>query len=92
MPTIARARLGGATLDPTARNSRPGSRWVIRPPGFGENWANYRTVQQAFAVWWNEPPGDDPHRRNILEPNYREIGIGVARGYGYFFIADFGSR
>ncbi len=57
----------------------------------GENWANSRTVQQTFDAWWDEPPGDDPHRRNILEPNYREIGIGVAAGgYGYFFIADFG--
>jgi uncharacterized protein YkwD len=58
-----------------------------------ENWANAQSVQHAFGLWWNEPRGNDPHRRNILDPRYTEIGIGVARGpWGYYFIADFGSR
>lgn len=57
-----------------------------------ENWANTRGPQQAFAMWWNEPAWG-PHRLNILGPNYREVGIGVAQGgWGYYFIADFGSR
>jgi uncharacterized protein YkwD len=58
-----------------------------------ENWANAQSVQRAFGLWWNEPKGRDPHRRNILNPRYTEIGIGVARGlWGYYFIADFGGR
>jgi len=58
-----------------------------------ENWANAQDVGHAFGLWWNESPGNDPHRRNILGANYTEIGIGIARGpWGYYFIADFGSR
>ena len=58
-----------------------------------EIWANARSGRQAFAMWWNEPAGNDPHRRNILAPNYKEMGIGVAAGgWGYYFIVDFGSR
>jgi uncharacterized protein YkwD len=55
-----------------------------------ENWANAQSVQNAFALWWNETPGHDPHRRNILDPEYAEIGIGVANGpWGSYFVADF---
>jgi uncharacterized protein YkwD len=58
-----------------------------------ENWAHARSAQQAFNMWWEEPPGSDPHRRNILDPNYAEFGIGIAAGsWGYFFVADFGAR
>jgi uncharacterized protein YkwD len=58
-----------------------------------ENWANAQSVQHAFGMWWNEPKGRDPHRRNILNPRFTEIGIGVAKGpWGYYFIADFGGR
>ncbi len=58
-----------------------------------ENWANARSVQHAFGMWWNEPKGRDPHRRNILNPRFTEVGIGVARGsWGYYFVADFGGR
>ena len=56
-----------------------------------ENWANAQSVQHAFGTWWNEPKGRDPHRRNILNPRFTEIGIGIARGsWGYYFVADFG--
>lgn len=56
----------------------------------GENWASYRTLDQAIDFWLTDPP----HRRNILSDKYREIGIGVAvRGNGGFVIvADFGAR
>ena len=38
-------------------------------------------------------PAAIPHRRNILDPKYTEIGIGVAKGsWGYYFVADFGGR
>jgi uncharacterized protein YkwD len=58
-----------------------------------ENWANAQTVQHAFSLWWNEKPGGDPHRRNILDPNYSEVGIGVAATrWGTYFIAVFAGR
>ncbi|OQA43097.1 MAG: D-gamma-glutamyl-meso-diaminopimelic acid endopeptidase CwlS precursor [Chloroflexi bacterium ADurb.Bin325] len=57
-----------------------------------ENWANSRSVRGAFDMWWNEP-NTGPHRRNILWNRYTEIGIGIAKGgWGYYVIADFGSR
>ena len=59
----------------------------------GENWANAKNPQNAFAMWWNEPPGADPHRSNIMNPMYREAGIGIVSGpWGYYFFVDFGSR
>jgi uncharacterized protein YkwD len=59
----------------------------------GENWANAKNPQNAFAMWWNEPPGADPHRGNIMNPIYRETGIGIVSGpWGYYFFVDFGSR
>jgi uncharacterized protein YkwD len=58
-----------------------------------ENWANAQSVQHTFGMWWNEPKGRDPHRRNILNTRFTEIGIGIARGsWGYYFVADFGGR
>jgi uncharacterized protein YkwD len=57
-----------------------------------ENWANAQSVQRAFGLWWNEAPGRDPHRSNILDPKYTMIGIGVAAGkWGTYFVADFAS-
>ena len=58
-----------------------------------ENWANAQDVQHVFGMWWNEPRGSDPHRRNILNSRFTEIGIGIAKGgWGYYVIADFGGR
>lgn len=77
----------GAPL--VTRIGREGSaaRWA------SENWANAQSVQHAFALWWNEAPGRDPHRRNILNPRYTEIGIGVATAqWGTYFIVDFAGR
>lgn len=63
------------------------------PSWSGENWANARSVARAMEMWWNEPPGADPHVQNIMARRATEIGIGVAKGaWGYYFIADFGSR
>lgn len=57
-----------------------------------ENWANASGPGAAFDMWWFEGPRG-PHRLNILSPNYREVGIGVAKGrWGYYFVADFGTR
>ena len=57
-----------------------------------ENWANAHGPQQAFDMWWFEPDWG-PHRLNILGANFAEIGIGIARGgWGYYYVADFGSH
>jgi uncharacterized protein YkwD len=57
-----------------------------------ENWANSRNAQHAFDMWWFEGPGG-PHYESIMSGNFSEIGIGVAKGgWGYYVIADFGSR
>lgn len=57
-----------------------------------ENWANSRNAQHGFEMWWYEGPGG-PHYENILGASFDEIGIGVAKGgWGYYIIADFGSR
>lgn len=60
-------------------------------PGYAsENWANARGAQQAFDMWWFEPPYG-PHRLNILGPSYGEVGIGLVEGgWGYYVVADFG--
>ncbi len=77
----------GASL--RTRLTRAGYPFVLA----GENWANAIDAPRAFSMWFNEPPGNDPHRQNIMHSGYQEIGIGVARGaWGYYFIADFGSR
>jgi len=71
-----------------ARLARTGSspRWA------SENWAYAQNVQHAFMLWWSEAPGRDPHRRNILDPKYGQIGVGIAPGpWGTYFIADFAS-
>ena len=72
-----------------ARLARTG----YQPITQSENWANSRSIRSAFDMWWNEPQGADPHRRNILWSRYTEIGICIAKGvWGYYVIADFGSR
>jgi len=60
----------------------------------GENWAWARSAEQAFDMWYTqEIATQGPHWKNILSPNYAEVGFGVSawRG-GYFFIANFGGR
>jgi len=60
----------------------------------GENWAWSRSADQAFDMWYTqEIPIQGPHWKNILSPNYAEVGFGIAawRG-GYFFIANFGGK
>jgi uncharacterized protein YkwD len=59
-------------------------------PGWAsENWANARGAEQAFDMWWFEPPYG-PHRLNILGASYDEVGIGLAAGgWGYYVVADF---
>jgi uncharacterized protein YkwD len=60
---------------------------------WGENWVQALNAGRAFDWWYGEIPPNDPHRRNILSPNYTEAGIGIAEtGWGYIFVTDFGRR
>ncbi len=50
---------------------------------------------QIFEDWMHSPP----HRENILDPSYRDAGVGVARGYPFggagsaaTYTVDFGAR
>jgi uncharacterized protein YkwD len=58
----------------------------------GENIAaGYSTPEDVVEGWMNSPG----HRKNILSPNYAEIGIGFVAGrgaYGTYWTQDFGAR
>ena len=64
-----------------------------QPTWAGENIAGgYSTPASAMAAWLSSPG----HRANILNSNYREIGVGYAYNalstYGHYWTQDFGSR
>lgn len=64
------------------------------PVRWSECWAWYATPEMAVAMWMDEVPPNDPHRRTILSTWLTEVGVGVvpaADGRGYYFIADFGT-
>jgi uncharacterized protein YkwD len=43
----------------------------------------HATLDWCHAAFWAEPyPGDANHKANILNPNFREVGIGIAVGGG----------
>jgi uncharacterized protein YkwD len=49
-------------------------------PGIGENIVEQRfSAEEALEAWLNSPG----HRRNILDPGCRELGVGLAVGAGY---------
>lgn len=54
----------------------------------GENLAGNRTVQAAHTALMNS----SGHRKNILNPNYTNIGVGIVSGgaYGKMFTQHFG--
>lgn len=58
----------------------------------GENIAaGYRSPEEVMAGWM----GSDGHRRNILNPDFREIGVGYFSGagdYGIYWVQDLGAR
>lgn len=57
----------------------------------GENIAaGAKTPEAVMNVWMNSAG----HRDNILNPNYKEIGVGVASGgrYGMYWVQVFGAR
>ena len=54
----------------------------------GENWAVYDTVDTSIG-WWMT---DAPHRDNLLNRSYTEMGIGTAphpQGWGLILVVDF---
>ncbi len=57
----------------------------------GENfWTGYGTIDDAMSFFLDDPP----HRDNLLNTTYREIGVGVATddaGRNYY-VLDFGAR
>jgi uncharacterized YkwD family protein len=60
----------------------------IRYTYAGENIAaGQRTPQEVMNAWMNS----SGHRANILNPNYTEIGIGLAKGgsYGTYWVQMF---
>lgn len=77
---------------PGARLSVAGYRWAT----WGENLAvGYATADEAVKAWINSPP----HRENLVNPRFTEIGIGHAIGnspqYGpnsSFWVQEFGLR
>lgn len=59
----------------------------------GENIsAGQSTANDAFLAWWRSAG----HKANILNPNYREMGLGYVYNanstYGYYWTQVFGSR
>jgi LysM repeat protein/uncharacterized protein YkwD len=54
----------------------------------GENWATYKDIQTSVSWWMTDPP----HRDNVLNRAYKEMGIGTAphpRGWGIILVVDF---
>ena len=57
-----------------------------------ENWAWSTSVAQAFDMWFNQEASGGPHRSNILNTRFTQVGFGVSiTTDGYYFIADFGA-
>ncbi len=87
---------GGPCLDHTCGPvPDPGER--LKNAGYtgatawGENLAGGLTAPEAVVAEWMASPH---HRENILNPNFRDIGIGVATGgqYGVYWAQEFGAR
>jgi uncharacterized protein YkwD len=78
----------GRTLD--ARADAAGyTTWTA----LGENLAaGYATFDDAMTAWMASPG----HRANILNPIFKETGVGCAwnaqTSYGSFFVQEFGTR
>jgi uncharacterized protein YkwD len=57
----------------------------------GENIAAGYPSPEDVVAGWMASPG---HRANILNPDYRELGVGLASGgkYGAYWAQEFGAR
>jgi uncharacterized protein YkwD len=87
----------GGSVD--SRISRAGYLSRARAFTIGENIAagtgRAGSPWAIFEDWMHSPP----HRANILEPSYRDVGVGVARGFPFggaagaaTYTVDFGAR
>lgn len=76
-----------------SHTGRDGSTPGQRLTAAGYDWSTYgENIAQGYADWnaaitgWMNSPG---HRANMLNPNFREIGLGVKNRY---YVQDFGAR
>jgi hypothetical protein len=78
---------GSTATERVARAGYGKYSWGYR---IGENWAHFRNVADAVAMWMESAP----HRNNILHPVLREMGIGIAAvtGGNTIYVVDFGSQ
>jgi uncharacterized protein YkwD len=88
----------GGSVD--SRISRTGYLHRARAFTVGENIGGghgrrFGSPMAVFKDWMHSPP----HRANILDPSYRDVGVGVARGYpmgagagSATYTVDFGAR
>lgn len=78
---------GSTPASRIVRAGYPGYSWG---PYAGENWAAYQTIQDSMNAWMNDPP----HRSNILNSGYREIGVGVSHTHdgAPILVTDFGAQ
>lgn len=84
---------GSDGSSPFDRIKRAGYRFSFA----GENVAAGQSTPQAvMSTWMNETPPNDGHRKNILNPNYRDLGIGyafsAATRFKHYWTQDFGSQ
>ncbi len=71
------------------RAAQVGYTWSYLGENVAYNVGYSQPAQELMDQWWNSPP----HKANILDPNFTEIGVGVAVGasgrtYG---VVDFGA-
>jgi LysM repeat protein/uncharacterized protein YkwD len=54
----------------------------------GENWVVSETVEKGIGWWMTDPP----HRANVLNRSYKEMGLGTyphPKGWGLILVVDF---
>ncbi|MCP2013123.1 uncharacterized protein YkwD [Deinococcus sp. HSC-46F16] len=77
--------LDGRTM--AQRISATGYAWRT----IGENIAAGQTTPEQVVAGWLASEG---HCRNIMNPSFRELGVGYAQGgsYGHYWVQNFGAR
>lgn len=83
-------------LSTDQRFNRDGYKYAFAGENIG--WG-YSTPEEVADAWFNETPPNDGHRQNILNPNYKEIGIGYyflkndtgSQNWHHYWTQDFGS-
>lgn len=88
----ARRDFGSHVGSDGARLRQRLARAGYHPSAATENWVYSHSPQRGVEWWYNEPPGRDPHRRNILSNQYAEVGVGIVQDESglYYIVADFG--